>query len=289
MDGPRGSVFRESRMFDPADHGNARSNTTVPRTSNLVLRVSTLEGDGCRVAGQLESLCTLTTYAADSESVTVFSTTDSWGAPAVTGRADVDFALIRDVQAYLQCLSESTPPTPRSCRAWERFYLLYSPFVRKIISNSLIPEDEADDCVQETWAEILCKLASFDPDPRRGRFLSWLSVVTRRKIIRFNQARARKRFTSMADADARILSRDMDPVDACLQRERREQVHEMLAAFDRTESTTSYQVMRYRSVDGLSSGVIADLLDITPEQVRARYHRMKRKAGRFLRSRFGGV
>ena len=275
-------------MLYPADHGNARSNTAVELTSNLALGASTVVDVGYCVSGQLESLCTLTTYATDSAAVTVFSTTDSPLASAVTGRVDVDFALIRDVQAYLQCLSKSSPPTPRACRAWERFYLLCSPVVRKIVSNSGIPRDEIDDCVQETWGEILRKLVSFDPDPRFGRFLSWLSVVTRRKIIRFTQTRARRRFASMPDAETRLLSRDMDPVDVCLQRERRDQVHEMLAAIGRTESSTSYQVMQYRSVDGLSSGTIADLLDLTPEQVRARYHRMKRKAGRFLRSQFDG-
>ena len=197
-----------------------------------------------------------------------------------------DFELIREVQAYLRCRSGGSVPGARRCRAWERFYSRCSPIVHRIVANWRMPIHDTDDCVQEVWGEIIEKLPSFNCDPRLGGFQGWLSLVVRRKTIHFNRRKAGKRFNNIDDVEMPLISREPDPADACLSREKRRHVRQMLSALGKTQSESSYQVLYHRSINDLNVKGIANLLDLTPEQVRARYHRMKQKARQFLRSQF---
>lgn len=205
---------------------------------------------------------------------------------ATANGAPDDFELIREVQVYLRCRSGGSVPNARLCQAWERFYSRCSPIVHGIVGTWHMPLDDTDDCVQEIWGEIIEKLPSFNCDPRLGGFQGWLSLVVRRKIIHFNRRKAGKRFSNIDDVEMPLVSREPDPADACLSREKRQHVRQMLAALGETQSESSYQVLYHRSINDLNVKGIANLLHLTPEQVRARYHRMKQKARKFLRSQF---
>jgi DNA-directed RNA polymerase specialized sigma24 family protein len=106
-------------------------------------------------------------------------------------------------------------------------------------------------------------------------------------MIQFNRRKAAKRFNNFDDVQMPLVSREPDPADACLSREKRHHVRQMLTALGKTQSERSYQVLYHRSINDLNAKGIANLLQLTPEQVRARYHRMKQKARKFLRSQFG--
>ena len=43
-------------------------------------------------------------------------------------------------------------------------------------------EDEVADCVQEVWAELLVRLPTFQLDPSRGKFDTWLFPIVRAKV-----------------------------------------------------------------------------------------------------------
>ena len=201
---------------------------------------------------------------------------------AVESRAsdDVDLELLRSVQAYLSRLGRRETPDAVERDAWQRFYNQHDPFIRRVVCTSLrkqTSDADADDCVQEVWAELVTKLAATSYDPRRGRFGSWLFSFVRRKVIRFLRRKSRHPAQSLADPAAALAGRDGDPQTAYQRQEDRQLVHRMLAVLRGRVSDINYRILHLRWIEGRTTGEIAAMVNITQDQVRYRLGRMKRK------------
>jgi len=72
-----------------------------------------------------------------------------------------------------------------------------------------------------------------------------------------------------------------DPAELAMRRESRLLVQRMIQDLRREVSETSYQVMYLHCVKGLDYSEIATQLDLTQQEVRYRYHRMKQKIEQF--------
>jgi RNA polymerase sigma factor (sigma-70 family) len=202
-------------------------------------------------------------------------------------RGDVDLELLRSVQSYLACLGRRQPPGASEREAWQRFYDQYDAFIRRVVCSSLGKhafDADADDCVQEVWAELVTKLARASYDPRRGRFAAWLFSFARRKAIRFLRRKARHATRSLADPAATLAGRDGDPQAHCERQENRDLVHRMLAQLRGRVSETNYRILHLRWMEGRTSAEIAAAVNVSQDQVRYRLGRMKRKLRALLKA-----
>lgn len=193
---------------------------------------------------------------------------------------DADLEQLRGVQAHLRRLSRRLEPDDAERGCWQRFYERYDPLIRRVVRSSLRrgPSDaDAEDCIQEVWAELITKLAELDYDPRRGQLSSWLFTFARRKVIRFLHRTSRHSARQLADPAATLAGRDGDPSIACTRREDRELVRRKLAELRARVSDVNYQVLHLRWIDGRTSAEIAARVNLTQDQVRYRLGRMKRK------------
>ena len=65
--------------------------------------------------------------------------------------------------------------------AWEEFIAFYRPYVYRVIQNlNHIELPDREDIIQEVMLIAWKKLPDFDYQPQKGRFRSWLSVITHR-------------------------------------------------------------------------------------------------------------
>ena len=78
----------------------------------------------------------------------------------------------------------------RDNNAWIEFYQLYWRVIYKYALSFKLSPADAEDIVQETMLIIFKRLPLFQYDRLKGRFLSWIKVITKHRI--FNLLRRRR-------------------------------------------------------------------------------------------------
>ena len=140
---------------------------------------------------------------------------------------------------------------------------------------SVVSRGEPDDVAAETWASVVRGLTRFQGDEEHWR--AWLFATARRRAVDDGRRRARARDVVVghgADlddlcADVRGAHPSADPADVVLAHQA---VEEALAAI-RALPPLQAEVLMLRLVAGLSSDVVAELVDSTPGAVRVAAHR----------------
>ena len=70
-------------------------------------------------------------------------------------------------------------------QSWEEFTGYYSAYVYTLLKKSGIVESDLNDCRQEIFLNIWKAVKSFQYDPHKCKFRSWLAVVVRNYIINY--------------------------------------------------------------------------------------------------------
>jgi RNA polymerase sigma-70 factor (ECF subfamily) len=195
-----------------------------------------------------------------------------------SGTDKIDPQLLHDTQAYLKCRSQKQPPASASSTAWEEFYRLYRPLLRRFALACGVRQDELSDCLQEVWTELVKHLPDFHYDPRRGHFRAWLYTIVHSKAVDLIRRRMRHPTPNLScHAEAALEGREVDPAADYERHCRQERVRQVLAELRQQVSASSYRVFHLRWIKAWSMREIAAELRLTPEQVRFRHHRLKQK------------
>jgi RNA polymerase sigma-70 factor (ECF subfamily) len=191
---------------------------------------------------------------------------------------DIGEEFLGESKAYLECRSQGGEPPPPLVEAWKRLYEFYSPRIRAFLRSCNLADADLNDCSQEVWQDVVAKLAHFHQDPSRGQLSTWIMTLARNKAVDSIRRRNRHLSRSLEDNEA-IAQRDPGP-DPAAEYERRQtlaQVQQILLELSGKVSQTSFQVLYQRWIEGRPTAEVAAALELTPEQVRFRMHRMKRK------------
>jgi RNA polymerase sigma factor (sigma-70 family) len=196
---------------------------------------------------------------------------------------DASLQLVEQTRAFLADRRRKVDPSPTSREAWERFFATYSPIIRSTAKHLGWAEAELDDCVQEVWEELLTKLQGFRYDPDRGPFRAWLYTLTVHWLADRARRNGRLR-TEVLDAGALAVLVDPGegPEAACEQQQTRDLVRVALVALRRRVSEITFLAFQFRYLEGRSVKEIAARLELDPDQVRARLHRIKPKLRKLL-------
>ena len=73
--------------------------------------------------------------------------------------------------------------------AWNQFYDIYSPFILGFARRKGCSEALAQDVLQETMCQLLQYLCTFEYNPEKGRFRSYLLQVVTSRIRRLNSSK----------------------------------------------------------------------------------------------------
>jgi RNA polymerase sigma-70 factor, ECF subfamily len=189
-----------------------------------------------------------------------------------------------EIKAYLDCRSRGVEPPPPLAEAWEGFYGFYAPRIRTFLKRWALSEADRSDCVQDVWHEVVAHLAHFGHDPGRARLSTWLMTLARNKAVDVIRRRSRHAIESLGDHED-LVAMDPRPDPAATYERARTlaQVRSVLDELSHQVSRTSFQVLYLRWIEGRPTAEVAAVLALTPEQVRFRTHRMKRKLRELLK------
>ena len=195
------------------------------------------------------------------------------------GVSGTHLTLLLDAQEYLRKLLDEKAPDSLLAASWESFYAVYDDLIRRFVVAQGVPKSDVDDCVQEVWTEIASRLDTFDRPPHRPGLRAWLYTLVRSKAADVFRRRSR-RLTDSLDGD----SSGTEPTDpradpATLYELNWEQaiVDSQLSQLSEELSATNSRILQMRLAEHRSVDEVARELDLKPEQVHARQHRIMKK------------
>jgi RNA polymerase sigma factor (sigma-70 family) len=127
-------------------------------------------------------------------------------------------------QAYLAAAPDDRAD-PALAAAWDDFCLAYGPMVLALAAGWA--GLEPDDAGQDAWAALLDSLPDYRPDPSRGPFLAWATVVVRNALANV----ARRQAASDRTPPSLPGPEPVDPSEAIERAEQVARVRRGLVAF----------------------------------------------------------
>lgn len=97
--------------------------------------------------------------------------------------------------------------------SWQEFHAAYEPLLTRYVFSQRIPPDEVPDVLQEIFAKLLQALKTFQYDPQRARFRTWLYRVARNQVHDWRRRRRRRREECYAPEQIVAVSPETEPFD----------------------------------------------------------------------------
>jgi RNA polymerase sigma factor (sigma-70 family) len=128
---------------------------------------------------------------------------------AISPRADSDNSEFRTNISLIAKVRDRT-----DAESWREFYKFYHPLLTRYLRRLGLPEDSANDVIQDVFVRLLQALPTFDLDSKRGRFRSYLWKLTYSGLVdEARRVKARKlaeeewvkRFLIADEAESRKL------------------------------------------------------------------------------------
>lgn len=196
------------------------------------------------------------------------------------GVTETCLLLLGNARRYLKALLHDKLPGTVLAAAWDEFYRLYDDLIRRFVISLGVPRSDVDDCVQEVWMEVAARLVEFDRPVDRPGLRAWLYTLVRSKATNVFRKRARLPFESL-DARTGIGLEPHDPRSGPTELYERQWKEAVLAGtvarLCEELCATNSHILQMRLIDRRSVKHVASKLDLTPEQVYARQHRILKK------------
>lgn len=188
--------------------------------------------------------------------------------------------MLQGAQNYVKSLLEFKAPNSVVAMAWEDFYAVYDDLIRRFVAAQGVPRSDVEDCVQEVWSEIACRLIKFDRPVDRPGLRAWLFALVRSKATNVFRRGSRRPAVSL---DQRMLAghepRDPQPEPSAQYDLQWKQavVESMIAQLRKELPPISARLLQARLVEHRSVEEVAAELNLSPDQIYARQHRIMKE------------
>lgn len=165
--------------------------------------------------------------------------------------------------------------------AWDEFWMKYVGYLRWWCHEWKIPQQDADDLIQETFIEVLHRIPDFKRR-RLGSFRAWMKTLAIRLWAKAC-ARAKRQRNMVALEGLRRSTLSLDSLESGLDRLIREELvaTSMRIAQQQVEPKT-WEAFRLVALEGASGAEAAARLGISIESVYVYRFRVQRKILRWL-------
>jgi RNA polymerase sigma factor (sigma-70 family) len=194
-----------------------------------------------------------------------------------------DYVLIENTKSYVKKQLRRQGVSTELLNAWEQFYYRYDPLVNRYARNCGVPSPEIVEAVQEAWLSIIQALPSFECNPDRGRFRTWLYYLVRRTMV--NQFRLDLRSIDLEEgSDIEQLSDDSaEPSRLCELQWDETVLQQALSDFSRFVKDENLQLFYLRRFCHSSIRELSEDSGLSSDVVRQRVHRTGEAFGQLLR------
>jgi RNA polymerase sigma factor (sigma-70 family) len=198
---------------------------------------------------------------------------------------EADNQLLGAMQTHLATLGRKRAPDAASTQACNHFYHRFTRVMHRVAATHGVRPDERDDVVQEAWSRILPKIPVFVSKPRRGGLHAWVRTVVRNVV--FNLVRHRRRhpvtrLDAAPESGKEIAGPHENPLLRCMKHEDRTIVYAALERLEAEVSILNALIFHLRTLEEMDVGEVAEVLSLTPAQVRDRECRMFRRFQRLI-------
>jgi RNA polymerase sigma factor (sigma-70 family) len=176
---------------------------------------------------------------------------------------------------------------PRLAHAWDHFYEYCSAVINECPGVRRLSAHDREDCAQDVMIEIVRRFSAHRPGSAPAELTGLIRVLSRNKAADIIRRRYRRPEVPFEDGlGASVLAAGSpDPEhEPSFRNEDVSLVWEALISLDQKVSPTSYLVFYLRTIEGWSIAEVAALFQISPEQARARCHRVKAKFRSILKA-----
>lgn len=170
---------------------------------------------------------------------------------------------------------------------WDGFYAYCFGIINECPGVRRLPLADREDCVQDVMTEIVKKFGKAQPGETAGYTEAWIRSVSRNKAADMVRRRIRKPEVAFDDGSGDAVLDGTQSEDASRKKEYVSLVWEALLSLDHEVSATSYLVFFLRNIEGWDVPEIAELFQMSPEQTRARCHRVRKKFESIMRTQGG--
>jgi RNA polymerase sigma factor (sigma-70 family) len=191
-----------------------------------------------------------------------------------------DLFLLGRVQDYLGVLLQQKQPDSLLARCWDEFYGIYDALIRRFVLARGLRGADVDDCLQSVWLDVAQRLIDFEHPGDRPGLRAWLYTLVRSRANDFFRSRSRGQTESLDQA--LTTGREPASVDASSDAEEerhweRALLETLLEDLRREVSAENIRLLEMRLQEGRNPAEVAAALNMTPQQVWYRQHRLLAK------------
>lgn len=158
-------------------------------------------------------------------------------------------------------------PSPEERSAWQEFVAIYEPFLYRYARRGGLQDADARELVQNVLLSVARAVERWTPDPRRGKFRSWLFKIARNQLLDLHSGRTRQPRSSGNSTFFQLLNRPApsSPVDEqqLLLEHRRELFRLISSRVKQTVKETTWQAFWLTSIEQQSPEEVARTLDLS--------------------------
>ena len=160
----------------------------------------------------------------------------------------------------------------RDAQSWSRFVGIYAPAIYDFLKQKGLQDADAADLTQDVMASVAQAIKTFEYQPQRGKFRSWLFTVVQNKLRNFWRGAA-KLPVAAGDEPAQQRMREYpDRSDAEEDNWNREYEHRVFTGAAELVrpcvQASTWQAFWSTAVDGESPASVAARLNMSPAAVR---------------------
>ena len=157
--------------------------------------------------------------------------------------------------------------------AWTRFFDLYAGFVFAVARSKGLSAEDADDVVQNVFADMARKLPTFEYDRRKGRFRSYLLELVNWRIVDRLKAGKRKAELETAYYDEKKKTAAADAAAVAEREWQTAALNEALRRLQAEVDENHFAAFVESTVEGVDTETVVKLHGISRDnlyQIRAR-------------------
>jgi RNA polymerase sigma factor (sigma-70 family) len=178
---------------------------------------------------------------------------------------------------------------PADSRAWGEFWRLYQPVVYRMARRFGLQVADAHDLTQDVLAAVSRAIQSWQPDPERGRFRTWLYAIVRNKTIAaVRRRRSGDHGTGDTDTMRRLQAKPVEAGDAFELEVRRAAFHQAADRVRTQVQPATWEAFWRTSVQGQSIDRTATELRLSTGSVYAARSRVLARLRSEIEAMLGG-
>lgn len=146
--------------------------------------------------------------------------------------------------------------------SWQTFAETYQRYIYVVIRRMNIDHSEAEDLVQDVLLKVWNKLESFNYEPNKAKFRTWLSRVIKNHV--FNYVESRRSYSNKLEKAGQEPQKfyTEDEIDAVMQKEWENYITNLALERIKNQFTGNAIKVFEMSLSGVPVGDIAEKLDI---------------------------